>query len=282
MTTRSALAPQEAASRSARDPLREAARFVGITLGFAAIASVVMIASGAQPTLLAFSLALPPALIAIALAWRAGHGTVRRLFRQLTVRPAHPIWYLVLLIPVGAYLAVDLIAIALGAPAADLFDDLFPAVLIVPLVVTLPAFAEELAWRGYALPRTMSAMSPFRAGILLGIPWALVHLPLFWPGQMNGGYAIWSMATQVISYSVVLAWVYVGTGGSVLMTGLFHALLNGLVPLTNGIDPYLAWDIRGIVFPITAVLIVVLGGFRGRQVARAAGANPEAQGLAAS
>ena len=46
------------------------------------------------------------------------------------------------------------------------------------------------------------------------------------------------------------------------MTGLFHALANGLVPLTNGLDPYVVWDIRGVVFPIVAILIVALGGFR--------------------
>ncbi len=164
-----------------------------------------------------------------------------------------------------SYLAVDVIAVALGTPAAGLFDDVFPAAVIVPLVVLLPAFTEELAWRGYALPRTMTAMTPLRAALVLGIPWALIHVPLFWPGQMNGGSAVWSMATQVIAYSVILTWIYVGTGGSILMTGLFHTLANGLVPLTNGLDPNLAWDIRGVIFPVVAILVVALGWFRARQ-----------------
>ncbi len=66
------------------------------------------------------------------------------------------------------------------------------------------------------------------------------------------------------------------------MTGLFHTLLNGLVPLTNGLDPYLAWDIRGVVFPITAVLIVALGGFRGLQPSMVAGATEDARGPVAA
>jgi CAAX protease family protein len=281
-TTTSASSAQKVASGSARDPLRDAARFVGITLGFGAIASVLVIASGAQPTLLAFSLALSPAVIAIALAWREGHGALRQLFRQLAIRPANPVWYLALLIPLCSYLAVDVIAIALGASPVGLFGDLFPAILIVPLVVALPAFAEEIAWRGFALPRTMTAMSPLRAAILLGIPWALVHLPLSWPGQMNAGSAVWSTVTQVISYSVILAWVYVGTGGSVLMTGLFHTLLNGLVPLTHGFDPDLVWGIRGVVFPITAILIVALGGYRRLRPSMVAGATQDARGPVAA
>jgi membrane protease YdiL (CAAX protease family) len=262
MTTATAAAPQEHASRSGPNPPAGAVRYVGLTLAWTAIATAAVIGTGAQPTLLAFALALPPALIAIGLAWREGSGAVGRLLRQVRVRPSNPGWYLVMLVPVGAYLAVDAIAVALGEPADDVFGSVFPAVLIVPLVVLVPAFAEEIGWRGFALPRTLTAMSPLRAALVLGIPWALIHVPLYLPGQMNAGSSVWSMVTQVISFSVVLTWIYIGTGGSVLMTGLFHTLLNGLVPLTNGIDPLLAWDIRGIVFPVVAVLLVALGGFR--------------------
>jgi uncharacterized protein len=263
MTSTVAAPPQHDASPSGLSRVPGAAWYVGLTLAFAAIAAAAVIGTGAQPTLLAFALALPPALIAIGLAWREGAGAVGRLLRQVTVRPADPRWYLVLLIPLGAFLAVDAVAIALGEPADGMFDDVFPAVLIVPLVVVIPAFAEEIGWRGYALPRTLTALSPLTAAIVLGIPWAMIHVPLYLPGQMNGGSAIWSMLTQIISYSVILTWIYVGTGGSVLMTGLFHTLLNGLTPLTSGIDPFVAWDIRGVVFPLVAVLVVALGGFRG-------------------
>jgi uncharacterized protein len=261
MTTTVEVTPRTGSSL-VREPLRGAAWFVGLTLFFAGLAAIAVIGSGAQPTLLAFALALPPTLIATALAWREGNGAVGRLVRQLAVRPVDRRWWLVLLIPVASFLAVDAVAVALGEPAAGAFDEVFPAVLIVPLVVIVPAFAEEIGWRGYALPRTLTAMTPLRAALVLGIPWALIHVPLYWPGQMNSGSAVWSMATQVIAYSVILTWIYVGTGGSVLVTGLFHALANGLVPLTNGFDPYVVWDIRGVVFPIVAILIVALGGFR--------------------
>ena len=267
MTTVAA-APRQASSRSALSGPPGAAWYVGLTLAFAALATAAVLATGAEPTLLAFGLALPPALIAMGLAWREGNGALARLLRSVTVRPADPKWYLVLLIPLGAFLAVDVVAVALGEPADGLFDEVFPALLIVPLVVLVPAFAEEIGWRGYALPRTLTAMEPLRAALVLGLPWALIHVPLYLPGQMNAGSAVWSMLTQIISYSIVLTWIYVGTGGSVLMTGFFHALLNGLVPLTNGLDPFVAWDIRGIVFPIVAILVLGLGGFRGLHMQR--------------
>jgi len=105
-------------------------------------------------------------------------------------------------------------------------------------------------------------MSPLQAALILGVPWTLIHIGLFLPGQMNAGAAYWSMATQIMSLSVILAWVYFGTGGSVLMVALLHALFNGFVPISGGVDPELAWAIRGIVWPILAIGVVALGGFR--------------------
>ena len=248
--------------------------FVGITLAFALAATVTAIASGADPSLLAFTLAFAPAAIAIGLAWREGGGAVRGLLRQLAVRPPDPIWYAVLLLPVAAFIAVDVVAVALGEPVAGLFDDLFPAIVIVPLVVLIPAFTEELAWRGFAVPRALTAMSPLRTALVLGVPWTLIHIGLFLPGQMNAGAAYWSMATQIMSMSVVLVWVYLGTGQSVRMAALVHALFNGLVPISGGVEPGLAWAIRGVVWPVIAIAIVALGGFRRLDVARSVPARP--------
>jgi membrane protease YdiL (CAAX protease family) len=266
MTTTTAIGPRGDTARSGRDQISGVTWFVGITLAFALAVTVAVVVSGADPNLLAFPLALAPALIAVGLAWREGGGAVSRLLRQLTVLPTRPRWYAVLLIPLGAFLAVDIVAVALGEPVAGLFDALFPAILIVPLVVLLPAVTEELAWRGFALPRALTAMSALRAALVLGVPWTLIHVGLFLPGQMNAGAAYWSMATQIMSMSVILAWVYLGTGRSVLMAALVHALFNGLVPLTGGIEPELAWAIRGILWPIMAIAVVALGGFRGLDV----------------
>src|SRR5215204_4897973 len=117
------------AARSSLSGFTGAVWYVGLTLGFASLATAAVLISGAEPTLLAFGLALPPALIAASLAWREGNGALGRLLGSLTVRPANPMWWLVLLIPFGAFLAVDVVAVALGASTDGLFDDVFPAVL---------------------------------------------------------------------------------------------------------------------------------------------------------
>jgi len=243
---------------SSRSQVLNAVIFFGLSVGLAVVALPV----GTQPALLPFILAIGPTVIAIALAWREGHGAVRRLLRSLTIRPTRPIWYLVLLIPVIWSVSTVVIAVILGEPIAGLFDALFPAVLIIPLVVLLPAFTEELAWRGFALPRLMSVMSPLNAALVLAIPWTLIHVVLFLPGQWYENLALWPLVVSIFAYSVLLTWVFIGTGGSVLMTALFHAALNGMAPVMGGIDPDASWIIRNVLAAVIALAVVALGGLR--------------------
>jgi uncharacterized protein len=244
--------------------LRGVGWFVGIVLVVAAIAVPIGIAPAAVP----FVLALPPAGIAIVLAWREGRGALGRLLRSATIRPARRRWYLVLAIPVAWAFGTVAIAVVLGQPTAGLFDRVFPAVLIIPLVVLLPALTEELAWRGYVLPRLLEVMSPLRASLLLAVPWTLIHVPLFLPGQFNGTVALWAMPVSIFAYSIVLTWIFVRTGGSVLMTTLVHAGLNGVAPIMGGVEPESSWAIRNLLAAGIAIAIVALGGFRGTMAPR--------------
>jgi membrane protease YdiL (CAAX protease family) len=121
------------------------------------------------------------------------------------------------------------------------------------LVVLIPAFAEELAWRGFAVPRLLPFLPPLAVALVLAVPWTVLHVVL-----------------ALFDYSVILTWIVVGTGGSVLLTGLVHAGLNGVVPLFRGLDTDQAWLLRGIVAAGIAVLgILVAGMWRRRQMAPA-------------
>jgi uncharacterized protein len=241
---------------STRTQVLSVAAFFALSLALAAFAYIAAL----PPALMPFVLAAGPTVIAIALAMR--EGAARRLFRSLTIRPRRAIWYLALIVPLVWAFATVGIAVVLGQPTIGLFDKVFPAIVIVPLVVLLPAFIEELAWRGFAMPRLMSVMSPLKAALLLAIPWTLVHVILFLPGQQYDFLAIWPMVLSIFAYSVILTWIYIGTGGSVLMTALVHALLNGLAPLMAGFDNDLSWAIRNILAAGIAIGLVAIGGFR--------------------
>jgi membrane protease YdiL (CAAX protease family) len=252
--------PSASTAGSSRQQMLRAAWFCFLSLALA----LVTVAVGAPSALVPFVLAVGPMFIALALAWHEGHGAVRRLARSLTIRPADRRWYLVLAVPIIWALATVAVAVSLGEPTVGLFDGLFPALLVVPLVVLVPAFTEELAWRGFALSRLLSGMSPLRAALLLAIPWALMHVVLFLPGQWYADLALWPMVVSIFSYSILLTWIFVGTGGSVLMTALFHAGLNGMAPVMAGLEPDSSWVIRNVLAALVAAGVVVLGGLRRR------------------
>jgi len=233
--------------------------FAGLSLGLAAAATL-----GGLPTaLVPFLMALGPTAIALILARREGSGAVRRLLATATTHPNRRAWYALIGLPVAWSVAVVIVAIALGDPAVGLFDKVFPAIVVIPLLVLIPAFGEEIAWRGYAVTRLLPTMTPLRAALLLGVPWAVIHLFLQLPGQMNAGLEWWPTLISLLSYSVILTWAFVGSGGSVLLTALIHAGLNGVAPLMAGLDVDRTWIIRAAAAATIALAIVVLGGFRG-------------------
>jgi membrane protease YdiL (CAAX protease family) len=200
------------------------------------------------------------------LAWREGHGALGRLRHALTLRPPRRRWYLVLGLPIVWALTTVGIAVFLGASTAGLFNNVSAAIGIIFLVVLVPAFAEEIAWRGFALPRLMKLMSPLQAALLLGIPWTLIHVGLHLPGQMNDQLVLWPLGLSIVAYSVILTWLYVRTGGSIMMTALVHAGLNAVSPVMAGVDANTQWIIRNVLAAVFAVALIWLGGLRRPEV----------------
>jgi CAAX protease family protein len=95
---------------------------------------------------------------------------------------------------------------------------------------------EEIGWRGFALPRLATRLGLSRAGLLLGVIWAVWHLPLFFiSGIDKTGQSFPVFLLEVTALSVTLAWLYWRTNGSLLLTMLMHSAVNqtiGIVPST--------------------------------------------------
>ena len=235
--------------------------FVGVSLLLAAIAFL-----PAMPTDLApFVLALGPVVIAVAIALWEGNDALSRLLRMLTKIPDNVLWFLAIAVPVAWALTVLIVAIFAGAPVEGLFDGVGLQSLLVLLVVLVPAFAEELAWRGFAVPRLLPFMSPLAAALVLAVPWTILHLPLMLvPGGINEELAVSPGVLALFSYSVILTWIFVGSGGSVLLVALVHAGLNGVVPIFQNLDTEQAWLLRALVAAVIAILVIVFGGVHRR------------------
>ena len=122
-------------------------------------------------------------------------------------------------------------------------DTPLPLMLGAILVSTWVQAGEEIGWRGYALPRLAAHLGLSGASILLGVIWALWHLPLFYlQGSGSDGQSFPIYLLHVTALSVAMSWLYWKTEGSLLLVMLMHASVNNtsdIVPaaLPHAVDP---------------------------------------------
>jgi hypothetical protein len=206
-----------------------------------------------------FALVLVPGLAALIVAAVAdGRAGVGRLFRRIARWRVAPRWYAAALgIPVLMWLMIDAAGVALGTPVSALFGEL-ATIPVVLLVVLLPGLLEEFGWRGFAVPASPRSWSVVKVALVVGVLFLIPHLVLYMPGQQYDNLPVWPLPLIIISGSVLYTWIFVGSGGSALLAGLMHAAMNGLTPLTRGIDPVVVWQLQGIMITIIAIAVVVL------------------------
>ena len=103
----------------------------------------------------------------------------------------------------------------------------------VLLLLLLAAGFEELGWRGYAFDSLQSRYTYFKASIVFSILWSLWHFPLIF---VNNSYqyeifhqSIWfgvNFFISIIPMGVIISWMCIKNGKSVLAAILFHFVIN--------------------------------------------------------
>jgi len=106
---------------------------------------------------------------------------------------------------------------------------IYPLTLLGGLIFLPLGFGEEYGWRGYLLPRLLP-LGEIRASLVLGLIWTFWHLPLLVAGLNYPGQGLF-LVILVFTFSVVLVtfpftWLYVASGGSVLIAALLHSTFN--------------------------------------------------------
>ena len=109
-----------------------------------------------------------------------------------------------------------------------------PGFEIVGLMIGLMAGGlEEIGWTGFATPRLLRRYNPFRAGLLLGLVWALWHMLADYAGNIATmaltDWLTWAVLFWVLplsAYRILMTWVYSRTH-SLLVAQLMHASYTG-------------------------------------------------------
>jgi membrane protease YdiL (CAAX protease family) len=101
------------------------------------------------------------------------------------------------------------------------------------LTLILASIFEELGWRGYGFESLQSRYTFFTASIVFSILWSLWHFPLIFVNNMyqyeifheNIWYAV-NFFVSIIPMGVIISWLYIKNGKSVLAVILIHIIIN--------------------------------------------------------
>jgi membrane protease YdiL (CAAX protease family) len=210
-----------------------------------------------------------PLLMALGLsAYEGGRASVKELLGRFLRWRVHPLWYAVaLLFPLVAVLITSGLIMVTGAPRPP-----FPALgqwLVLPIkflfVILLGGgLWEEIGWRGYALPQLQRRYGALVGSLILGVIWASWHIPQwFIPGEASGSFP--AFVVGVVTLSVLLAWLYNNSGGSLLIVVLAHTANNTFFNLFAATSqalaqraPIMSMVIGDVVLPVTVVLLIAL------------------------
>jgi len=117
------------------------------------------------------------------------------------------------------------------------------------------ATGEEIGWRGFALPRLQSRISPLIASLVIALFWINWHLFL-WQAE---GSPIFSWRYWIVQYalhitaSVTIGWFYNRSKGSILVAGIAHAAAN----TTLAFFPNLDWTVYTLTFAVAALVMIL-------------------------
>jgi membrane protease YdiL (CAAX protease family) len=219
----------------------------------------VLVGIGIEITAYAPTLA---ALLVVAVV--PGGGGIGRLVRPVVRWRIGFAWYLLALFgPSVLFLAGDVVRLGLGLALPPHWLVIPGAAAIAFLVGALIAgsFGEEVGWRGLGQPRLQAKYGALWAAVAVGAVWSVWHL---WPAVAPGGLSstTWSDVlltfVRLIATSVVFAWIYNGTQGSLLIVMLAHAghnLAVRFVPVADSVqhgDPVVA-----TLYVVAAIAVVL-------------------------
>ena len=222
-----------------------------------------------EPFQILGALAGPTLSAIIVTATLDGRKGLRDFFTRYIQWRAGLVWWLFVLF--GILLSLNtLAAFILGASVWTEFFENIGLILTTYLItlivgiITGPLW-EEPGWRGFALPRLQEQFGPIVGTLILGVLWALWHLPGYLGGWMTLG--ILPLIVSGAAFSIIVTWVYNNTRGSLLLMILLHSSSNAALSVGSQVLPtnlsesmnsfvYGGW-IPAITYSIIALVVII-------------------------
>ena len=191
----------------------------------------------------------------------AGRAGIRDLLRRFLIWRVGLQWYAIALLllagiilgGIGLHVLFGGVMPVIPAAGSSLVNTAF--VFVVFIVLGMLLNTEEIAWRGFALPRLQSRFGVLTAGVLIVIPEVMLHLPLFLDKTNPFFRTVGIYWFSAFSVAMVFIYIFVfnKTRGSLLLVTLMHASQNAWANLLS--DDHLA---RPFEFSVALVWMIVL------------------------
>lgn len=221
-----------------------------------------------EPTLFDLGLWGPAISAILTLMVAQGKPGIKELFSRILLWRVPIRWYLLIIFgwPAISILAALIHAQITDQPLVIRWDNWSGLQTWLFSAIVLGFWAcEEIGWRGYALPRLLDRWNALSSSIILGILWALWHLP-YYLGANGINPEFYALPIFTISASVLMTWVFKHTQGSIFVATFFHFWINIYDALQADkltlADPGGEDMILYLLMAAAAVLVVVLYGYR--------------------
>jgi len=161
-------------------------------------------------------------------------GSLKKFIKQfLSLKFGWKAWLAIFIVPCISGIIAWIIPEFFGE---DRLPPLLPNIFIFPAYIILMVFLgggqEEIGWQGYIMPKLEKRYGLIIAGFILGIVWAVWHLPLWFVAGATQNYMnFFGFMLLTIGKAFFFSWV-IKVSGERLFSGLAaHGVANSFVVL---------------------------------------------------
>lgn len=205
-------------------------------------------------------------------------GAKKLLVSGFNIKQPKAIWYLAAILPLLILaIIIWLIFAFLGSPLpipgsqqlenVNFFSGLGIALFLFVFMFAF-ALGEEFGWRGYVLDPLLDRWNASKTSLILGILWALWHLPMFFitgVGQNAdfnrlGPLFLVNFILITMGLTFIYTWLYSNSNSNVFIVLVFHGITNTFATLFNLWETLESMTVSVIlVWVIVFVLIIYYG-----------------------
>jgi uncharacterized protein len=161
------------------------------------------------------------------------------------------------LVPILAVAAAVISARAANADAPFVASSALLQVIGIQIVTG--AVGEELGWRGFLLSRLGPRAGMLRAAWIIGLLWALWHVPAFFDPNLPHRFMPMALVLPfIVFFGVFMGVLFDRVGGSILVTISAHLSLNIAMALGGAsFSSRVYWSVLTTVFGLLVIVMTL-------------------------